>query len=265
MRKKQNHPKPAAKKTGKADPFFGVIAKVYGVPVHGISAIGNQPYLNKDGRLFLLKTLRKTDNAVRNMRTEFIAISKSIHEPAIVKKTIVFLDGTEIEAIGEASQDNVDSDNVKKTLNMVAETRALNRAIWTAIGADVMQLVEDNLASQEISTEDRERIREAGRVSYEEMERPAEPTTMNGSSKLYEATSKRIETISDDEEALRKALEKVPEMPLSAEQKDVITKKIQTALAHIVPTIVAGEDLAPGDLVTVRKGKGYNANKRKKK
>lgn len=243
MSKKQKRSvprKPAKEKNNKPDPFFDTVAKVYGVPAYGISAIGRQPYLNKDGRLCLLQDLRKGENAVRAIRVEFIQYSKSLNETAVVKKIIVFKNDIEIEAIGEASQDNVEVTNVKKTLNMVAETRALNRAIWVAIGADVMTRVQDNIEKMEMSDEDRARLLEAGRVSYEEMERPEEPKTMHGSSKLYETTSKRIDEISDDEAALRKALEKVPTMPLSPDQKLAITDKIKGLLASILPTIDAG-------------------------
>lgn len=247
MSKKHTKVKAPAKRQkperdNKMDPFFEVVAKVYGVPAHGISALGKQPYLNKDGRLYLLQELRKGDKEVRAIRVEFIQYSKSLSEAAIVKKIIVFRNDTEVEAIGEASQENVEVSNVKKTLNMVAETRALNRAIWVAIGADVMTRVQTNLEDEslKISPEDRDRIMEAGRVSYEEMERPEEPKTMHGSSKLYESTSKRIDEISDDEAALRKALEKVPTMPLSPDQKLAITDKIKGLLSNILPSIDVG-------------------------
>lgn len=212
------------------DPFFEVIARVYGVPTNGIDAIGNQPYLNKDGRLYLLNELRTGKQAVRAIRTDFIRTSTTIIEPAIVKKIIVFKDDTEIEAIGEASQDNVETSSVKKTLNMVAETRALNRAIWTAIAADVMKRVEDNLATLEISTEDRVRIMEAGRVSYEEMERPQETKVAQSTATMYEATARRIDEITKDEDALRRALNKVESLPLNAEEKVLIKEKINNAL-----------------------------------
>jgi hypothetical protein len=216
------------------DPFFAVIAKVYGVPASGISAIGEQPYLNKDGRLFLLKKLRTGKSAVKAIRFEFLKMSTSLIEPAVVKKIIVFKDGLEVEAMGEASQDSVGSQSVKQTLNMVAETRALNRAIWQAIGGEIMGQVQNNLDSMEIEQKDRDRIMEAGRVSYEEMERPTAPAQADDrEAKLYQATAERIDAISSDEEALKRALEKIKEMPLEARSKGMIEEKILIALSKI--------------------------------
>lgn len=228
----------AEKKGGekeKVDPFFAVIAKVYGVPETGISAIGKQPYLNKDGRLYLLQELRKDEHAVKAIRVEFIKYSSTPIEPSIVKKTIEFMDGVSVEAIGEASENSVGKQSIKLTLNMVAETRALNRAIWVAIAADIMKRVQDNLDNQEISDEDKARIMEAGRVSYEEMERPAEsakegnPATMA----LYDATVKRLELIGKDEAKLRLCLKNLPTFPLEEHQKTLLRERIERALVEI--------------------------------
>jgi len=241
MSKKQY--KPTKAKVSKAtkrraaevvDPFFAVVAKVYGVPVNGISAIDGQPYLNKDGRLYLLDETCKGKDAVRAIRTEFIRVSTTAIEPAVVKKIIV-LPKKEVEAIGEASQESVNAKSVKHTLNMVAETRALNRAIWVAIGADIMKRVTENLETMEISDEDRARLMEAGRVSYEEMERPTEAQEKEKTSdadKRYEAWAKRIDQVSKDEDALRRALTKVDtNNGLTKEQKVLIRQRIEAALS----------------------------------
>lgn len=226
MKKKQYKPKKQVKEKKTIDPFFSVVASVYGVPDVGIDAIGSQPYLNKDGRLYLLNELRTGKQGVKAIRADFIRTSTSLIEPAIVKKTIIFRDDIEIEAIGEASESNVETSSVKKTLNMVAETRALNRAIWIAIAADVMKRVEKNLKTLKISDADRQRIMEAGRVSYEEMERPE----TKGASSMYEATAKRIDDISQDEDKLKRALVKIESLPLDTEQKKLIKNRIEKAL-----------------------------------
>lgn len=245
MSKKQY--KPTKPKTPKAvqrrateivDPFFAVVAKVYGVPTNGISAIEGQPYLNKDGRLYLLDALCTGKRAVQAIRVTFMQMSTTAIEPSVVKKTIVFKDGREVEAIGEASQDSVNSKSVKHTLNMVAETRALNRAIWVAIGADVMKRANDNLEKLDIAAEDKARLMEAGRVSYEEMERPSEKQAEAKDATMYGATAKRIDEISKDEEKLRRALGKIESMPLTAEEKVLIKQRIEGALALLVPTRV---------------------------
>lgn len=227
MPKKQQ----AKKLKAPRDNFFNVIASIYGVPTSGIDAIGTQPYLNKDGRLFLLQELRTGKQMVKAIHVEVLRYSTSIIEPAIVKKIIVFKDGTEVEAIGEASQDSVETDSVKKTLNMVAETRALNRAIWVAIAADVMKRVEKNLRSMDISEADRARIMEAGRVSYEEAERPkGNETNTDKSKELYDKTIERLEKLIGDDKRLKQALVKVNQLPLTDEQKRMIEDTIKNKL-----------------------------------
>jgi hypothetical protein len=226
-----------------ADPFFAVVAEVYGVPTNGISAIDGQPYLNKDGRLYLLDALCTGKNSVRAIRSEFVKISTTAIEPSVVKKIIVFKD-KEVEAIGEASQDSVNSKSVKHTLNMVAETRALNRAIWVAIGADVMKRVHDNLEKMNISDEDRARLTEAGRVSYEEMDRPTDKQVDAKASRMYEATAKRIDEISNDEEKLRRALTKVAQLPLSDEEKVLIRQRIEAKLGEFKGKMKSGRKAA---------------------
>ena len=153
--------------------FCNQVAEVYGVPSLGVNAQGGNPYLNKDGRLYLLNELRKGARAVKSVKTEFVQLSTGLDIPAIVKKTIVFKDGVEIEAIGEASKDNVKLDAVKKTLNMMAETRAMNRAIWQAIAGDVWNRVAVNMARiKGLTPEEKARLVRAGSVSAEEMEQP---------------------------------------------------------------------------------------------
>lgn len=154
-----------------AQEFCNQVAQIYGVPSMGVNAMGGQPYLNKDGRLFLLHDLRKNKSAVQAIRSDFIQMSTKPSEFAIVKTTIVFKDGHEVEGIGEASEGNVKLDAVKKTLNMMAETRSLNRAIWKEIAGDVWNRVAKNLQNaQDLSDEEKSRVQEAGRVSYEEMQ-----------------------------------------------------------------------------------------------
>lgn len=232
-------------KRKEVDPFFAVVASVYGVPVSGIDAIGGQPYLNKDGRLYLLNELRIGENGVKAMRVEFIKYSMNANEAAVVKKIIEFKNDILVEAIGEASTDNVETKDVKKTLNMVAETRALNRAIWTAIAGDVMKRVEQNMTTLTISADDRARLMEAGRVSYEEMERPETGNSNPKAASMYEATAKRVDAISKDLNQLRKALGKVEQLPLNAEQKTLIKQRIEGAITRLAPDSQETQDNTP--------------------
>lgn len=149
-----------------------MVAKVYGVPPMGVNMMGSQPYLNKDGRLYLLSELRKGKNALEKIETEYLKLSLAPTEPAICKKRLVFKDGTIVEGIGEASQDNVKLAAVKLTLNMMAETRALNRAIWQAIAGDTYNRVAKNLKKENLSEEQAAMALKAGEVSAEEMNFP---------------------------------------------------------------------------------------------
>ena len=87
----------------------------------------------------------------------------------------MFRDGHEVEAIGEASKQSVKLEAVKQTLNMMAETRGLNRAIWQEIGGDVWNRVAENLKKSDLDEQEKARIVNAGTVSYEEMQQPARP------------------------------------------------------------------------------------------
>lgn len=152
------------------------VAKVYGVPPMGVNSLAGQPYLNKDGRLYLLNSIMTGKRSLKAIRTEFLQLSANSETPAICKKTLVFRDGLEIEGIGEASKENVKLDAVKKTLNMMAETRALNRAIWEAIAGDVWDRVANNLAKSNIKDpETINKVKKAGEVSYEEVVAPNKP------------------------------------------------------------------------------------------
>lgn len=148
--------------------FCNQVAVIYGVPSVGVNSMAGQPYLNKEARLFLLHDLKKGKERVKSMRTEFIQLSTGLDVPSIAKRTIEFMDGLIVEAIGEASKDSVKLTAVKMTLNMMAETRATNRAIWQAISGQVMNRVSQNLAKMGAPAHVQNIINKAGTVSYEE-------------------------------------------------------------------------------------------------
>jgi len=223
-------PKPANQQDAAVSDFCNKVAQIYGVPSMGVNAMGNQPYLNKDGRLYLLHELRKGKQAVRAIRVEFIQMSHNIDEPAVVKKTIFFKDGVEVEAVGEASKQSVKLEAVKQTLNMMAETRALNRAIWQAIAADVWNRVAENLAKSQLTEEEKQKVAEAGRVSYEEMAQPANVQATAGESPMYGATLARVMAIRGNKAKVQEALEKLPTLPLNDKEKGYIEGKLQAWL-----------------------------------
>lgn len=158
--------------------FCNQVAKIYGVPSIGVNAQGGQPYLNKDGRLYLLNELRKGKSKVTSMKTEYIQFSTNIEMPSIAKRIIAFADGTVVEAIGEASNQSVKLSAVQQTLNMMAETRATNRAIWQAIAGDVWNRVATNLAKSKMPQHTQDMVAKAGSVSFEEVGQSVEVNQM---------------------------------------------------------------------------------------
>ena len=145
------------------------VAVVYGVPHLGVNIMAGQPYLNKEGRLYLLADICKGEKGVQEIRTENLVLAQKPGDFAVVKATIVLKDGSKAEATGEASKESVKLAAVQQTTNMMAETRAMNRAIWKLIAGDVYKRIEKNLVHAQYPEEEKEKIRNAGRVSAEEM------------------------------------------------------------------------------------------------
>ena len=154
--------------------FCNLVSQVYGVPSTGVNAMGGQPYLNKNGRLFLLGDIKKGKIGLKKTKKEFIQMSTGADVPAIVKVTLIFKDGLEVEAIGEASKQSVKLEAVKATLNMMAETRAMNRAIWEAVSYETMVRIAERLEAMKIPENQKAKIINAGATTYEEMQRPDE-------------------------------------------------------------------------------------------
>ena len=168
------------------------VAQVYGIPPMGVTILGNLPYLNKDGRLMLYEELAKQPLEIE---TEWIQYSKNTEESAICRKFLV-KDGKRIlDAIGEASRASVKLEMVKNTLNMMAETRALNRVIWLAIAAKVFDRVKTNLSLMNVTEEEAKAVTEAGRVSAEEItETPKKEATKKlAEPELFVAVKKMID------------------------------------------------------------------------
>ncbi len=146
------------------------IAKIYNMPLLGITILANMPYINKDGLLYKAHEYFK----IKSMRTEFIQYSKGPEESAIAKSTINTEEGIEVEGIGEASRASVKLDLVKNTLNMMAETRATNRAIRKLIAMKLWQDVEKRLNKEKLPQEIESKILDVGKSSYEEMDNQGE-------------------------------------------------------------------------------------------
>lgn len=181
------------------------VAVVYGVPHLGVNIMASQPYLNKEGRLYLLNDLCKGDKAVLRIKTENLVLAQKPGDFAVVKATIVLKDGTESEATGEASKESVKLAAVQQTTNMMAETRALNRAIWKLIAGQVYKRIEHNLSLAQYPEKVEEKIRNAGRVSAEEMNVEEKPVVAQGpvfNPKKAAATKPEIPTDKKDMERM---------------------------------------------------------------
>ncbi len=164
------------KNVAEINAFCNAVSLIYGIPSLGINAMGGRPYVNKDGLMFLLKEFeRDVGQPVKSMKTTFLQMSTAPNIAAICEKTIVFKNGIEMSATGEASVASVKLAAVQTTLNMMAETRATNRVIRLIVTEWLWKRVSENLGNTKLDDEQRSRILDAGRSSYEEMDRPEAP------------------------------------------------------------------------------------------
>ncbi len=197
-----------------------MVAKIYGVPPMGVTILADSPYLNKEGRLFLLNELTK-QNPPNKIETEYLSLSTSPTVPAICKKRITFKNGMFVEGIGEAHPNNVKLSAVKNMLNMMAETRALNRTIWEAVAAKVWQRVEKNLIKQNLNTEQTATVIAAGKTSAEEMDQPSddikELTLYQKARKIIDSDNRDLKTL----ERWREMLE-ISDLYNDAERKELL-------------------------------------------
>lgn len=157
-------------------------AQIFNVPPNGVDILGGKPYVNKTGLTFKLEQYfgktsktRKGQGRVKGIRIEFIEYAKTIKDIAIAKAIIEFDDDTFVEGIGEASPANVNArmEKVAKSLNMLAETRATNRAIAKVVIPRLWQEVMDafiNNAELKNDAELRGKMEGAITVSAEEMD-----------------------------------------------------------------------------------------------
>jgi hypothetical protein len=203
--------------------FCSLVASVYEIPPSGVVAMGNQPYINKEGRLYLLNDLRKP----QHFKTEFFQVSYKPEDYAVCKKTIIFEDGTTSEAVGEANRSSVKLEAVKHTLNMMAETRALNRAIWQNIAGDVWKRALANLQEQGLDEEAKEKVMEAGRVSAEEVNR--EDSKKKENEEVFEQLKKGLEQNRNkmSEEEKVDTMDRINDSDVfSKKQKDQLSKML---------------------------------------
>lgn len=155
-------------------------SKIFEVPVQGVTILGGNPYLNKVGLRF------KTEAYYEGFQTttEFIHYADPREKWAICKATVYDKDMKVIaSATGEATPDNIKLAMVKQTLNMMAETRAENRALSKLTAPkmykDAMQKMTEIAKEQKMTQDQMDSIANAGKVSAEEIDKSEDkaPTT----------------------------------------------------------------------------------------
>ncbi len=148
-------------------------SKVFEVPLQGITILGGQPYINKTG--WEIKRFQKTPNAYFEKTWHHLAIPTEKY--AILDVRLFNEKGKEIgSATGEATPENIKLAAVKLTLNMMAETRAKNRATSEALKGMVLteavRKMNEMVKKQQMTLQEAEIITEAARTSAEEINQP---------------------------------------------------------------------------------------------
>jgi hypothetical protein len=152
-----------------------VACKVFELPPQGITVLGNAPYINKVGWKIKQKQLLKGSV----VKTLWVHYATPLEKYAIVEAKVYIKEGAEVaSAIGEATEASIKLTAVKQTLNMMAETRAKNRALFDALVAETYEKALAVMEEMKLSEETKRKIGEAARVTAEEMnekEQPLEP------------------------------------------------------------------------------------------
>lgn len=119
----------------KPEPFISP----YGdIPEQFVIKIMGKPYVRQEGLIVLAKKL-----GLKSVRTKPIQWShESRDQKAIFKATVTFNDGSEYEAYGVASPENVKADQFLKHLDHLAETRSRCRALRLALASGLVAVEE---------------------------------------------------------------------------------------------------------------------------
>lgn len=149
-----------------------VACKVFELPPQGITVLGNAPYINKVG--WKIKQKQLLDGSV--VKTLWVHHATPLEKYAIVEAKVMDKDGKEVaSAIGEATEASIKLAAVKQTLNMMAETRAKNRALFDALVAPTYEKALEVMEQMKLSEETKRKIGEAAKVTAEEMNETPQP------------------------------------------------------------------------------------------
>ena len=156
-------------------------SKVFEVPLQGITILGGQPYINKTG--WQIKRLQKMPKA--RFEKTWHHLATPTEKYAIIDVRLLDEKGQELgSATGEAAPENIKLAAVKLTLNMMAETRAKNRATSEALSGIVLteavQTMNKMVKENKMTEKESEIITEAARTSAEEINQPQTPVEIIG-------------------------------------------------------------------------------------
>jgi hypothetical protein len=108
------------------------------IPEQFVIKIMGKPYVRQEGLIVLAKKI-----GLQSVRTKPIQWShESRDKKAIFKATVTFKDGSEYEAYGVASPENVKADQFLKHLDHLAETRSRCRALRLALASGLVAVEE---------------------------------------------------------------------------------------------------------------------------
>jgi len=201
-------------KSAVANQMMNLATAVFKLPPQGITILANQPYINKVG--WKIK-MREYHADKYRIKTEWKHFADPNEQYAIVEAIIEVRDAKgnweEVSrAVGEATKTNIKLAAVKETLNMMAETRAKNRAMSDFIGAraieDAVKMLSDMRKKNQVSEEQSHVITEAAKVTAEEMPAQQETKTVNSNAFSFIAKLK-VELFKRGIETARQAVEYV--------------------------------------------------------
>jgi hypothetical protein len=172
-------------KTVVANQMMNLATAVFKLPPQGITILANQPYINKVGWKMKMREYYQDKNRIK---TKWHHYADPNEQYAICEAIIEIKDAKGnweemATATGEASKTNIKLAMVKETLNMMAETRAKNRAMSDFIGArtleDAVKTLNAMRAKKEVTDDEANVITEAAKVTAEEMPNIQETKTVN--------------------------------------------------------------------------------------
>lgn len=181
------------------------VAEVFNIPAVCVNVMGGLPYINKDGLLY--KLMEYEGDKIVSLNTKMLQVATGHGEKAVAEATLMFNDGRNFTAIGEADESSVKLQAVKMTPNMMAETRAQNRVIRKAVQGRMIKEMYIRLGDKKRPVTNDERIAVENSVisSAEEMtgvkeDKKNDPVTNEQKAviKKSEAIAKAFQTIQNE-------------------------------------------------------------------